>query len=271
MVNYKNLLINIEGVDGTGKTTVINQLLDKLKSTKIIVGNGKNVIPSIRTLDFPWYDSPTGEDIKKFLNGIYGDPSTKDPVVCANFYVKNRIEYFKMNPLSIGNADIIISNRSYFSNLGYQGVKLIDIDDLQQARDLMNDEIEKIIKFCYTQYYDEFISTGFDKLNLSYFNIFLYHPNINVNLERIAHRGNGARDKLESNIKYLNAINNLMLSLVSNEQWQEFVSRFPEYEFEPIQCSDSDGTSRSVEEMTDELYSIIETNYFLLNKLMFFR
>lgn len=271
MDNYKNLLINIEGVDGTGKTTVINQLLDKLKSTKIIVGNGKSIIPSIRTLDFPWYDSSTGEDIKKFLNGIYGDPSTKDPIECANFYVKNRIEYFNMNPLILGNSDIIISNRSYFSNLGYQGVKLIGIDNLQQVREITDDEMKKIIRFCYIQYYDEFISTEFDKFKLAYFNIFLYHPNINVNLERITHRGNGARDKHESNIKYLNAINNLMLSLVSNEQWQEFVSRFPEYEFEPIQCSDSDGTSRNVEEITDELYSIIKTNYFLLNKLMFFR
>lgn len=110
----KGKLIVIEGIDGSGKETQTNLLINYLNKNKI----------SSALFDFPQYNmSFFGDFIGRFLNGEFGNISNINPYLAAFPYAgdrwqaKNKIEEsLKINKISICNR--------YTPSVAYQMAKL---------------------------------------------------------------------------------------------------------------------------------------------------
>lgn len=119
-------LINIDGLDGCGKTTLSKTLKRKLE----------DLGASVHYVHFPNYESPTGKLIKKYLNGdlLTNDPSTIDSTLIANLYILDRYAYFLKNKDMLKSYDHIICDRSYIATYIYQ---TLNADDTQKV-EIMN-------------------------------------------------------------------------------------------------------------------------------------
>ena len=79
----KKRIIVIEGADGSGKTTQIEAL------KKVYDGQFKFA-------KFPWYDSPSGEKVSKYLNGEFKEiediKKVENIMAISQLYTDNRVE-----------------------------------------------------------------------------------------------------------------------------------------------------------------------------------
>ena len=112
-------VINIEGTDGVGKASVTEELYKKLPHEN-----------TMKTA-FPHYNSESGKVVQDMLNGDYGNPILIAPkLMCIPYIIDRREEYSRLQE-SIYNLDrfghneaILICDRSWLSNLCYQGTKV---------------------------------------------------------------------------------------------------------------------------------------------------
>lgn len=107
----------IEGIDGTGKKTQYDLLIDYIKN---------NLKKPVLELDFPQYGQTSAKYVERYLNGKYG--TNVHPDLASMLYAfdrwqaKSKIDNFiKNNP-----EGLIISNRYVISNLAHQGGKIKD-------------------------------------------------------------------------------------------------------------------------------------------------
>ncbi|MDR0931025.1 MAG: thymidylate kinase [Clostridiales bacterium] len=116
-------LIVIEGLDGAGKQTQTNMLASWLQS------KGK----SVKMLDFPNYSSPTGNIIKMYLNGDFGeDAMAVNPYFISTLYALDRATTLIKHDCDAGthadkrlaDYDYLIVDRYVTSNFIYQATKL---------------------------------------------------------------------------------------------------------------------------------------------------
>lgn len=112
-------VINIEGTDGVGKASVTQELYSKLPSEI-----------TMKTA-FPRYNCEPGKAILDLLNGDYGNPILIDPKLMSLPYIIDRREEYSQLQDSANNLDrfghkeaILICDRSWLSNLCYQGTKV---------------------------------------------------------------------------------------------------------------------------------------------------
>jgi len=105
--------IVIEGGDCTGKTTQAKLLADRLSR------NGSKV----KMLDFPAYDTPTGQLITKYLKGEFGSLNKVSPYFATLLYSADRYQFAEENQKALGDGWTLISNRYTQSNIGHQGSK----------------------------------------------------------------------------------------------------------------------------------------------------
>lgn len=108
-------LIVFEGIDGSGKKTQLDLLLQILKKENI----------SFKTMDFPRYDSYYGKIIGEYLNGKFGDVNKVDPYFIAITYAFDRLEV-KDKIKAWLKDNIVICNRYVDSNKAHQGAKITD-------------------------------------------------------------------------------------------------------------------------------------------------
>ena len=80
-------LIVIEGLDGSGKTTQLNLLVNKLKQ--------KN-IKNIKQIKLPDYDSDSSSLVKMYLSGEFGkSPEDVNAYAASAFYAVDRFANYK--------------------------------------------------------------------------------------------------------------------------------------------------------------------------------
>lgn len=119
----KKYIINIEGCDGVGKSSIARILESKLKE--------RFPTAKVYNTHYPLYDSTSGEYIKDLLYGkLYGDVKHLDPYKMAVPYIYNRLEHLDrvIKPNMDDTVDeFYIFDRSYISNLFYSGVNLVPI------------------------------------------------------------------------------------------------------------------------------------------------
>jgi len=101
----KGLLVAVEGIDGSGKTSVVRELEKRLKELKIRVETVRE--PS---------DGPIGEFIRKYLNREFG--SEWDKKVEALLFAADRAWYF--SEVGLPEGDVVLMDRSLYSSLAYQ-------------------------------------------------------------------------------------------------------------------------------------------------------
>ena len=100
-------IIIIEGLDGCGKNTVTMGLTEMIQKEKKVLH-----------ISAPNYELYTGEFIADVLHGrrCTGD----NPYIISLPYSINRLENYKNHEAAINDADVIVIDRSWMSNVMYQ-------------------------------------------------------------------------------------------------------------------------------------------------------
>ena len=111
----KGKLIVFEGIDGSGKTTQLELLIEHLKSKKI----------PFETIDFPRYKkSFHGKTILRYLKGEFGDTDSVSPYLISLAYSLDRVDAKREMNKWLKEGKIILANRYATSNMAHQAAKL---------------------------------------------------------------------------------------------------------------------------------------------------
>jgi len=114
-MNQKGKIIVIEGLDGSGKSTQIEILFDKLTEMGF----------DAKRLKFPDYDSKSSELVKMYLNGEIGEIEDVNLYAASTFYSADRyISYKTVWQNGYENGCLYTLDRYTTSNIIYQMAKL---------------------------------------------------------------------------------------------------------------------------------------------------
>ncbi len=131
----KGKFIVLEGLDGSGKATQADLLIEVLKK------KGKDV----EKIDFPQYGEKSSGIIKEYLSGKYGGAKEVGPKIASIFYACDKYDgSFKIKKW-IAEGKFVIADRYVSSNVAHQGGKI----ESQAER-------KKFIKWVYELEYDLF-------------------------------------------------------------------------------------------------------------------
>lgn len=111
-IPQKGKLIVFEGIDGSGKTTQLELLAEKLSSHGI----------PIKKLKFPELtESSFGKQIKQLNDGIFGEPLSQAPELVSLLYAMNRWDHIETIERLLSLNYIVLVDRYVGSNIAYQG------------------------------------------------------------------------------------------------------------------------------------------------------
>ncbi len=108
-------LFVIEGIDGSGKSTQVTTLVNRLKA------EGKNPVH----IRFPQYDEPSSALLRMYLSGEFGShPDDVNAYAASCFFAVDRYaSYKKVWGEEYQKGSFILSDRYVSSNLIHQGSK----------------------------------------------------------------------------------------------------------------------------------------------------
>jgi dTMP kinase len=110
-------IIAIEGIDQSGKRTQTRLLADELGRTSA----------RVTTISFPIYNSSSGRQIRRFLEGKQDYPAS----ALHMLYSLNRWENQELIIKHAENSDFVIADRYYPSNLAYGVARGLRLDWLK--------------------------------------------------------------------------------------------------------------------------------------------
>ncbi len=111
----KGKIIVLEGLDGCGKSTQLELIVEALKKR----------VPSVRLVSFPNYESHSGRIISDYLGGKIPCEGAAGAYAASSFYAADRyISYNTDWRADYENGGIIICGRYTTSNAIYQMTKL---------------------------------------------------------------------------------------------------------------------------------------------------
>ncbi len=213
-------LIVIEGLDGSGKATQSQKLLEALKN------RGENVIK----VSFPDYESNSSALVKMYLNGEFGtDPNAVNPYAASSFYAVDRFASYSRNwrDFYLGGG-IVIADRYTTSNAIHQCAKLPE------------EQWEDFIQWLFHYEYELL------GIPAPYRTIYLrVDPNVSQELMSKRYDGNEAKKDIhEANLEYLKR----------SRQAADFCAEKLGWSVAECVCG---GEMRSVEDIHKQLLSII--------------
>lgn len=216
----KGKLIVIEGLDGSGKSTQIEYLKNKL--------SGRNV----HQIKLPDYDSDSSALVKMYLRGDFGKkPEDVNAYAASAFYAVDRFANYKMKWKKFyDNGEIIISDRYTTSNAYHQATK-VPKDDRAE--------------FFYWLEDFEYGLLGIPEPNAV---IYLDMP-IEISQKMMTERYHGdetKKDIHESNLDYLYKCREAALDAADKMGWYV------------VKCNNGN-EPRAVESIGDEIFNIIST------------
>lgn len=216
----KGKLIVIEGLDGSGKSTQIEYLKNKL--------SGRNV----HQIKLPDYGSDSSALVKMYLRGDFGKkPEDVNAYAASAFYAVDRFANYKMKWKEFyDNGEIIISDRYTTSNAYHQATK-VPKDDRAE--------------FFYWLEDFEYGLLGIPEPNAV---IYLDMP-IEISQKMMTERYHGdetKKDIHESNLDYLYKCREAALDAADKMGWYV------------VKCNNGN-EPRAVESIGDEIFNIIST------------
>lgn len=132
----KGKFIVLEGLDGSGKTTQTQMLLNALKQKGIDAG----------FVHFPRTDESSpfyGPMLKRFLRGELGSLSEVDPWLVAMLFAGDRRNHAASIQQSLDQGQWIIADRYVLSNIAFQGAKIASESEREKlARWIMQTEFD---------------------------------------------------------------------------------------------------------------------------------
>ena len=109
------LLLEIEGIDGSGKGTQAARLADRARAA------GRTVA----SFSFPTYDgNPFANAVSGYLNGEFGSADEVHPELASLLYAADRFHAKPRIVEAIAAHDLVILDRYVASNAAHQGAKL---------------------------------------------------------------------------------------------------------------------------------------------------
>jgi dTMP kinase len=121
MKTEKGVLIVIDGIDGTGKTTQAKRLLEKLRK------GGFDAVYFREPSDTPW-----GLEIKRKA----ARPGSLSPEEELTLFQKDRMENVEKNiKPALRAGKVVVLDRYYFSTMAYQGARGIDPEMIKQLNE----------------------------------------------------------------------------------------------------------------------------------------
>lgn len=106
-------LIVIEGGDGAGKATQTKMLIEHLEQDGLATA----------TLDFPQYQTASGQMIRAYLDGQFGKATDIDPIVAGTLYALNRLEERERLQRWLREGKVVVLDRYWSANIIHQGAK----------------------------------------------------------------------------------------------------------------------------------------------------
>jgi dTMP kinase len=219
-------LINLEGLDGAGKSSQIKEICNYLDSI------GK----TWKYIHFPMYgENEFSNIISMFLRGDLGDNDKVDPLFVANIYAMDRYKYKPMLYKHLDQYDYVILDRYVFSNMAFQGAKYDD-----------NNRKESIVKWI-----DDF---EFKFLVLPYPDVIIYFDlPIDVIKERLTKRDDeedreylqGKKDIHEADLGFQSKVRQIYLGLEDFEN------------FNIVKCLDDDGVVLNPQDLFNKYLDLI--------------
>lgn len=219
----KGKLIVIEGLDGSGKSTQIEFLKNKL------CGN------NIHQIKLPDYDSPSCTLVKMYLGGEFGkNPDDVNAYAASAFYAVDRFANYKMKWKEFyDKGDIIISDRYTTSNAYHQATKIP-----KENRNAFFNWLEDF----------EYNLIAIPKPDVV---IYLDMP-VEISQKMMSERYSGDENKKdihESNVDYLLKCRDAALDAAEEMGWNV------------IKCNDGN-KPRTIEDIGDEIFSIVSKEIF---------
>jgi dTMP kinase len=101
------IIVSIEGIDGSGKGTNVNKIVEYLRS------QGKKVIK----YSFPQYETTIGKLIARYLKGDFGDINKVPYELICTAYAADRASIQSELKNTLNSVDYIILDRYTYSNL----------------------------------------------------------------------------------------------------------------------------------------------------------
>ncbi len=114
MINTDGKFIVIDGTDGSGKTTQLNLLKNKLEAEGYAVA----------VADFPQYNTKSAGMVEEYLSGKYGQADEVDPYKASIFYAVDRFDASSQIKKWLQEGKIVLANRYTSASLGHQGGKI---------------------------------------------------------------------------------------------------------------------------------------------------
>lgn len=209
----KGKLIVLEGLDGSGKATQTQLLVDALKA------DDENIFK----ITFPNYEDPSSSLVKMYLNSEFGSsPEAVNSYAAASFFAVDRYaSYMKYWGKVYNSGAVIVSDRYTTSNMVYQLSKLD------------RSEWDKYIEWL-SDY--EYVKLGIPSPDLT---IYLDMP-VEVSQKFMTERYNGLESKKdlhERNVEFLKKGRESALYAASKLNWTV------------IPCSKEDGTPKSIDKI----------------------
>lgn len=124
------MLIVIEGLDGSGKSTQVMKLRKYLESRP----------GGVDYIHFPRYDAPVyGELIGEYLRGEFGDLNAVHPKLVAFLYAEDRRDAAPRIRKSLSEGKCVLLDRYVYSNVAFQCAKIADEEGRNSLRDWIID------------------------------------------------------------------------------------------------------------------------------------
>jgi len=119
--NPRGFFIVVEGIDGTGKTTLARNIYNRLKN------KGFPAILTFEPTDGPW---------GRMLRRSFSAPGRLTPEEELELFLKDRKEHVKkiIRP-SLEQEKIVVCDRYYFSTMAYQGAIGLDPEAIRKTNE----------------------------------------------------------------------------------------------------------------------------------------
>lgn len=214
-----SMLIVIDGLDGSGKTTQFDIIKGKLSERH-----------NVKAISFPDYEQPSSSLVKMYLNGeISPSADGVNAYAASSFYAVDRYASYKMFwENSYKNGDLIFASRYVSSNAIHQMVKLPE-EQWDAYLEWLNDY--------------EYGKLGLPEPNIV---IFLDMP-VEISQRLMTERYSGdesRKDIHEMNVDYLRACRRSALYAAEKLDWKV------------VECS-RNGIPLAVDEISGKLLEII--------------
>ena len=222
------MLIVIEGLDGSGKSTQVKKIRSFLQER----------VDSLKYIHFPRYEAPLyGGLISEFLRGDFGGNDAVHPKLVALLFAEDRHGAAAEISRALDCGATVLLDRYVYSNIAYQCAKLRDEDARASLRDWIFDT--------------EYRQFGIPRPDL---NIFLDVPISFVSSKLSSKRQGGDREYLhgaadihEADISFQKKVRQMYMEQCSLDSG-----------FIRVDCADKDGGMLPAEEIFQKLKEQLE-------------